>query len=93
VLEPGMPVSPFTKDDFILPSCDETGTMVTSKTRLFDPALSRRRNLLKLEPVIRNQGSWAQVRLGELDVILLEAKALMTAAKSLAAQGVYCYDS
>jgi aminoglycoside 3-N-acetyltransferase len=92
VLEPGMPVSPFTKDDFILQSCDQTGTIVTSKTRLFDPALSRRRNLLKLEPVVRNRGSWAQVRLGELDVILLEARDLMAAAKSLAAQGVYCYE-
>ncbi len=93
VLEPVMPVSPFTKDDFILQSCDETGTMVTSKTRLFDPALSRRRNLLKLAPVIKNQGSWAEARLGEVDLILLEARDMMAAAKSLAAQGAYCYDS
>src|SRR5215467_221797 len=92
VLEPLMPVSPFTKDDFILQSYDETGTMVTSKTRLFDPALSRRRNLLKLAPVIKNHGSWAEARLGELDMILLEARDILAAAKRLAAQGVYCYD-
>lgn len=93
VLEPMMPVSPFTKDDFILQSCDETGTMVTSKTRLFDPALSRRRNLLKLAPAIKNHGSWAEVRLGELDMILIEARDMLAAVRRLAAQGVYCYDS
>jgi aminoglycoside 3-N-acetyltransferase len=92
VLEPGMPKSPFTMEEFSLESRDETGAILVSKTRLFDPALSRRRDLRKLEPVLRQQGKWAETRLGELCIILLEARDVMAASKSLAAQGVYCYD-
>ena len=93
VLEPDMPVSPFTKDEFLLQSRDETGAMLASKTRLFDPALSRRRDLTKLAPVLRQRGAWRQRRLGELDMILLEARDVIGASRQLAAQGVYCYDS
>ncbi len=92
VLEPAMPRSPFTRDDFTLESRDETGAIAVSKTRLFDPALSRRRNLTKLAPVLRGQGAWAQTRLGELDIILLKARDVMAASRELAAAGVYCYD-
>jgi aminoglycoside 3-N-acetyltransferase len=93
VLEPGMPMSPFTTEEFSLQSRDDTGAILVSKMRLFDPALSRRRDLRKLEPVLRQQGTWAEVRLGVLNLILLEAKDVMAASKCLAAQGVYCYDS
>lgn len=92
VLEPEMPESPFTKDEFILQSRDETGAMLVSKTRLFDPALSRRRDLMKLVPVLRQHGAWAQTRLGELDVVLVETRGVLAACRQLAAQGVYCYD-
>jgi hypothetical protein len=66
--------------------------MLVSKTRLFDPALSRRRDLIKLGPVLRQRGAWAQTRLGELDVVLLETRDVLAACRQLAAQGVYCYD-
>jgi aminoglycoside 3-N-acetyltransferase len=91
VLEPEMPESPFTKDEFILQSKDETGAMLMSKTRLFDPALSRRRDLTKLAPVLKQHGAWAQTRLGELDPVLLNTRDVMAACRQLAAQGVYCY--
>jgi aminoglycoside N3'-acetyltransferase len=93
VLEPSMPMSPFTTEEFSLQSRDETGAILVSKTRLFDPALSRRRDLHKLASVLRQQGKWAETQLGELGIILLEARDVMAASKSLAAQGVYCYDS
>jgi len=93
VLEPGMPVSPFTKDEFTLQSRDETGAMLVSKMRLFEPALSRRRDLRKLVPILRQQGAWAETRLGELDIVLLHVRDVITACRGLAAQGVYCYDS
>ena len=91
VLEPSMPMTPFTAQEFFLQSRDETGSILVSKTRLFDPSLSRRRNLRKLEPVLRREGAWAETRLGELSIILLRANAVMQVSKNLAAQGVYCY--
>jgi hypothetical protein len=84
-------MSPFTAEEFSLQSRDEHGAILMSKTRLFDPALSRRRDVRKLEPVLRQKGTWAETRLGELDIVLLKAKDVMAASKSLAAQGVYCY--
>lgn len=91
VLERDMPMSPFTAEEFSLQSRDEHGVILVSKTRLFDPALSRRRDVRKLEPVLRQKGTWAETRLGELDIVLLKAKDVMAASKGLAAQGVYCY--
>jgi aminoglycoside 3-N-acetyltransferase len=91
-LEPGMPMSPFTKEEFSLQSRDETGATLVSKTRLFDPSLSRRRDLRRLEAVLRRETKWAERRVGELAVVLLEARDVMEASKTLAAQGVYCYD-
>ena len=91
VLEPGMPMSPFTREEYCLQSRDENGAILRSKTRLFDPALSRRRDLRKLESVLRQQGTWAEARLGELGIVLLQARDVMAASKHLAAQGVYCY--
>jgi hypothetical protein len=76
-----------------LQSRDETGSILLSKTRLFDPALSRRRNLEKLRPVLRRRGTWAQSRLRGLDMILLNARDVLAASRWLADQGVYCYDA
>jgi aminoglycoside 3-N-acetyltransferase len=91
-LEPRMPASPFTKDDFVLQSRDETGAILVSKTRLFEPAVSRRRNLDKLRPVLRREGAWAERRVGDLSIVLLSARNVLAAVESLAGQGVYCYD-
>jgi aminoglycoside 3-N-acetyltransferase len=93
VLEPGMPMSPFTKEEFILASRDETGALLMTKTRLFDPTLSRRRDLTRLVPPLRQQGAMAQTRVGQLDILLLRARDVMAACHRLAAQGVYCYDA
>jgi hypothetical protein len=87
-----MPASPFTKDDFVLQSRDETGAILVSKTRLFEPAVSRRRNLDKLRPVLRREGAWAERRVGDLSIVLLSARNVLAAVESLAGQGVYCYD-
>ena len=93
VLEPGMPMSPFTKDEFILTSRDETGALLKSKTRLFDPTLSRRRDLTRLVPPLRQQGAIAQTRVGELEILLLRARDVLAACHRLAAKGAYCYDA
>jgi aminoglycoside 3-N-acetyltransferase len=91
VLEPHMPMSPFTKDEFILTSRDETGGLLISKTRLFDPTLSKRRDLNRLVPPLQQHGAMAQTRVGELDIVLLRARDVMAACHRLAAHGVYCY--
>jgi len=92
ILEPGMPISPFTKDEIALESRDQTGGILLTKTRLFDPALSRRRNLEPLRPVLRQRGTWAQGRVGGLDMILLNARDVLAAGRWLADRGVHCYD-
>jgi aminoglycoside 3-N-acetyltransferase len=92
ILESELPFTPFTKETFILQSRDRAGATVTSKMRLFDPECSRRRNLDKLVPALKEQGVWKQGRVGKLDVILLDAKAVLEVCRSLAKNGIYCYD-
>ena len=92
VLEPSMPFSPFTREELTLSSKDLAGAVLESKTRLFDPAISRRRDLDRLRPVLRQDGAWRERRLGGLSMVLLESRIVLTASRRLAAQGVYCYD-
>ena len=49
-IETRLPISPFTQERFVLESKQRDGSMVTTHTRLFEPAVSRRRNLYKLVP-------------------------------------------
>ena len=46
----------------------------------------------EIAALLRQHGAWAQTRLGELDVVLLETRDVLAACRQLAAQGVYCYD-
>ena len=91
VIESGMPASPFTAAEFTLRSRDRTGTIVVSKTRLFDPEMSRRRDLTRLVAPLRRDGAWAEGRLGELHFTLLDAARVLATCRRLADQGVYCY--
>lgn len=92
-LEPVMPFSPFTKEEFMLQTRDERGQLVQTATRLFDPVVSRRRNVNKLGPVLREMGYWNEGRLGGLDSILLKAADVAEACKSMAQQNRFCYDA
>jgi aminoglycoside 3-N-acetyltransferase len=93
ILEPQMPSSPFTKESFILESRDCQNNPVTTRTRLFEPQYSKRRNLEKLIPVLKQHGWWCEVRLGGMNTILLKAAQVLQATEELAHQGVYCYDA
>src|SRR5258705_3295900 len=73
VLEPQMPFSPFTEEVFTLETRDAEGNTVFSRTRLFQPEYSRRRNLHKLVPMLKQQGWWREARLGGMKAILLHA--------------------
>jgi aminoglycoside 3-N-acetyltransferase len=91
-LEPQMPFSPFSAQSYRLLSRTESGELVETHTRLFDTAVSRRRNLLKLVPVLKRRGVWRESRIGGLQIILLDAAAVMGALRAMATEGSYCYD-
>ena len=92
-LEPSMPFSPFTREIFSLQSRDMQGNPLVTRTRLFDPVHSRRRNLFKLVPVLQQTGWWKEGRVGKLRAILLRAKEVAEATRTLARRGEYGYDS
>jgi aminoglycoside 3-N-acetyltransferase len=93
ILEPRMPFSPFTKEVFTLESRDAQNNLVTTRTRLFEPQYSKRRNLEKLVPVLKQHGWWREARLGRMRAILLKAGEVLQASEALAQQGIYCYDA
>jgi aminoglycoside 3-N-acetyltransferase len=91
-LEDRLPASPFTSTDFRLPSRLSDGTTVVTITRLFEPAVSRRRNVAKIVPELKQRGQWHEARLGGLTLVLLRAREVRDAVFALAARGIYCYD-
>lgn len=91
-LEPFMPFSPFTKDIFVLSSKDAEGHIIETRTRLFDPHVSRRRNLQKLVPFLKDKGYWHEARVGLLQGIILKAGEVADTCRVMAQGGVFCYD-
>ncbi len=92
LLEPRMPFSPFTQQEYLLESVDADGRTWTTRTRLSDPVLVRRRNLTKLLPVLRQRGAWREASVGGLRLRLVGARHVLSACEALANQGIYCYD-
>ncbi len=93
LLEPRMPFSPFTEQEYVLESRDAQGRLWVTRTRLFDPAYSSKRNLKKLIPVLQQQGAWKEKRVSTLYILLLQAQQVLTACETLASRGIYCYDA
>jgi aminoglycoside 3-N-acetyltransferase len=91
-LEALMPFTPFTREVYVMISQDAAGQRVETRTRLFDPAVSRRRNMGILVPVLKAQGAWREARVGTLDAILLSARDVSRIARSMAERGEFCYD-
>ena len=92
LLESQLPVSPFTREKFRLASTQRDGSIVVIDTRLFEPAVSRRRNLYKLVPELKQFIAWLEKRVGRLTGTLLGAELPYKAVASLATRGIYCYD-
>jgi aminoglycoside 3-N-acetyltransferase len=92
LLEPQLPVSPFTQETFHLASKQKDGTVVATDTRLYEPAVSRRRNLYKLVPELKQRNAWREKRVGHLTATLVGAEEVYNAVVALAARGIYCYD-
>jgi aminoglycoside 3-N-acetyltransferase len=91
-LEPAMPFSAFTKEIFTLRSRDQAGAEFRTNTRLFEPTYSRRRNLWKLVPILRERKQWKEGRLGTLRAIVVTAEEVLACSADLAKRGIYCYD-
>ena len=92
LLESELPTSPFTAETFALQTRLPDGTLVATSTRLFEPAVSRRRVLSRLIPVLKQQNAWRTTHVGRLDVVLLDCRDVITAVRNLANKGIYCYE-
>lgn len=90
--EDRFPVSPFTPTVFEMTCRTYAGDTVVTRTRLFDPAVSRRRNLGKLARELQGSGQWRERRAGGLSVVCLETEDVSGAVARMADKGVYCYD-
>jgi hypothetical protein len=87
-----LPSSPFTQQHFALTSKQKDGILVSTKTRLFEPAVSRRRNLYKLVPELKKLGAWRQQQIGQLAMTMLNAKDVYAVVVAMLDQGITCYD-
>ena len=91
IMETQWPMSPFTKETYRLSSRDASGELVDTETRLFDRTLSRRRDMTRLIPELRERAAWKERHLGILTAILLGAHEVLETVQSMTERGIYCY--
>ena len=92
LLESQLRVSPLTRDTFRLECVAPDGRIAVIETRLFEPAVSRRRNLDRLVPELKQRRAWREATVGRLSVVLISARQVIEAVAALASRGIYCYD-
>ena len=92
ILEERFPVSPFTAEEYVLMSRLVDGTLVITNTRLYEPSVSKRRNLYKLVPHLKRRGAWYERRLGRMNVVLLNAREVLDTVGDMANKGIFCYE-
>jgi aminoglycoside 3-N-acetyltransferase len=92
MLADGWPRSPFTREMYRLTTLAADGTAYITQTRLFDPAVSRRRNLRKLLPELIARRAWKLLRVGRLSISAVRARDVLDAVDALARRGDYAYD-
>lgn len=91
LIEPLMPFSPFTDEEFTLQTRDARGRLYTSRMRLYEPARSARRRMSVLAPELKARGFWREARVGRLELILLEPADVLEACRAMAGRGQFCY--
>ena len=91
VLEHAFFCSPFTEEMFAVPFLGSNGEALHVHTRLFDPGLSRRRDLGILERELKAAGVWREQMVGSLQVVVLEAQIISDTLRAMVERGVYCY--
>ena len=91
LLEDRLPVSPFTRETFVL-KCRVNGTILdTAPMRLYDPEVSHRRRLDPLAAELHARGLWREARTGSLTLTALRAADVVVALEAMAGRGVFCY--
>jgi aminoglycoside 3-N-acetyltransferase len=91
LIEPLMPASPFTAEEFTLQSRDATGTLYTSRMRLFEPVLSGKRRMSLMVPDLKRRGVLQQARVGRLEILLVRATDVLDTCHGMAREGRFCY--
>jgi aminoglycoside 3-N-acetyltransferase len=90
ILEPELPVEPFTKEWFSLQCKEGDGTIVACNTRLYaSPAPVRCR--AKIVRALKREGSWSETRVGRLKVVLLTARDVLRVSENLARRKEFLY--
>lgn len=92
LLESSFPVSPFTAATYRLRSRLQDGLTVETQTRLFEPLVSKRRNLYRLVPELKARNAWHEARLGRLNIVLLAASDVLECVRCMIEKRVFCYD-
>jgi aminoglycoside 3-N-acetyltransferase len=87
-----LPRSPFTTERFHLSSRDANGVLVTTDTRLFDPAIARVRRLERLVQPLKTHGDWRATRVGSLGMVHIDCDSIRRAYRQLCDTRRYCYD-
>jgi len=93
LLEAQMPFSPFTREWFEAKTIGADGTTYETRMRLFDRAISSRRDCELMIPRLLERGFWRQERLGRLDLVVLRAADVVATARAMASDGRFCYRS
>jgi aminoglycoside N3'-acetyltransferase len=91
LIEPLMPFSPFTAEEFTLQSKDVKGNVYTTRTRLLEPVLSANRRMSLLVPEMKSRGFWNEAKIGRLEVLLFKAVDVLEACQAMARKGQFCY--
>jgi aminoglycoside 3-N-acetyltransferase len=92
ILEEKLPFCPFTKKVYTLKCIDKKGNIFDVTTKLFDPAISKLRNLSILENELKRTGNWNEATIGRLTAISLDARNVYKAVDNLLEKGMYCYN-
>ena len=93
LLEPQLPVRPFTERIYELQVRDVQGALHPIRTRLYDPIVSARRFGDPMIEPLKRRGYWRQARVGRLPLVLLNAREVLETVTEMARAGVYCYRS
>ena len=91
LLEPQLPVQPFTQRTYELKTLDAQGVLHLTRTRLYDPAVSARRFGDRMIEPLQQRGYWRETRIGRLPLVLLRAREVLETLEDMARAGVFCY--
>lgn len=92
IIETDLPLTPFTEEVFHLRSKTRDGLILDTNCRLFEPAISRRRNLYKMVPCLKESGAWHEARVGGVRITVLAAAEVYEVVRNMVKKGIYCYD-